>query len=59
MDRILASSAFSNASHSQQFLRFAIQETLAGRASDLKEPVVATRVPGEPSRAKAVVQPAF
>jgi adenylate cyclase len=44
VDRILASNAFSNASRSQKFLRFVIDETLAGRASDLKEPVVAAKV---------------
>jgi hypothetical protein len=44
LESILASSAFSHAPRAQQFLRFVIEETLAGRASDLKEPVVAARV---------------
>ena len=44
LETILASSAFSHAPRAQQFLRFVIEETLAGRASGLKEPVVAARV---------------
>ena len=44
LERILASSAFSHASRAQQFLRFVIEEALAGRASDITEPVVAARV---------------
>lgn len=44
LEKILASSAFSHASRAQQFLRFVIEETLAGRASDIREPVVAARV---------------
>ncbi|MGA3020297.1 MAG: hypothetical protein ABSF62_24515 [Bryobacteraceae bacterium] len=44
LERILASSAFSNAPRAQQFLRFVVEETLAGRASDIREPVVAARV---------------
>ena len=44
LERILSSSAFSHASRAQRFLRFVIEETLAGRASGIKEPVVAARV---------------
>jgi len=44
LETILASSAFSHAPRAQQFLRFVIEETLAGRAGGLKEPVVAARV---------------
>ena len=44
LEKILASAAFANATRAQQFLRFVIEETLAGRASDIKEPLVAARV---------------
>jgi len=44
LEKILASSAFSNAPRAQQFLRFVVGEALAGRANDMKEPVVAARV---------------
>jgi adenylate cyclase len=44
LERILASSAFVHASRAQQFLRFVIEETVAGRASDITEPVVAAQV---------------
>jgi hypothetical protein len=44
LEQILASTAFSHAPRAQQFLRFVIEETLAGRAGGLKEPLVAARV---------------
>jgi hypothetical protein len=44
IEKILASAAFSHAPRAQQFLRFVIEETLAGRAGEIKEPVVAARV---------------
>jgi hypothetical protein len=44
LDKLLASSSFSNAPRAQQFLRFVVEEALAGRANDIKEPVVAARV---------------
>jgi hypothetical protein len=44
LEKLLASSAFSNAPRAQQFLRFVVEETLAGRASDIREPVVAAQV---------------
>jgi hypothetical protein len=44
LEKILASRAFSNASIAQHFLRFVIEETLAGRASGITEPVVAAKV---------------
>lgn len=44
LEKILASSAFSNARRAQQFLRFVVEESLAGRASDIKETVVAAQV---------------
>lgn len=44
LEKILASSEFSNAPRAQQFLRFVVEETLANRASDIKEPLVAARV---------------
>jgi hypothetical protein len=44
LEIILASSAFANAPRAQQFLRFVIEETLAGRAAEIKEPMVAAKV---------------
>jgi len=44
LETILASRAFANAPRAQQFLRFVIEEALAGRAASLKEPIVAARV---------------
>ena len=44
LERILASSAFSEAPRGKQFLRFVVEEALAGRANDIKEPVMAARV---------------
>jgi len=44
LEKILRSSAFANASRAQQFLRFVMEETLAGRGSEINEPTVAARV---------------
>jgi hypothetical protein len=44
LETILASRAFRNAPRGQQFLRFVVEETLAGRASDIAEPAVAAQV---------------
>ena len=44
LEKILTSGEFSNAPRAQQFLRFVVEETLANRASDIKEPLVAARV---------------
>ena len=44
LEKILASGEFSNAPRAQQFLRFVVEESLANRASDIKEPLVAARV---------------
>ena len=44
LEKILASSEFCNAPRGRQFLRFVVEETLAGRASDITEPAVAARV---------------
>jgi hypothetical protein len=44
LEKILASKVFANAPRAQQFLRFVIEEALAGRAGEIKEPVVAARV---------------
>jgi hypothetical protein len=44
LEKILASSAFRNAPRGQQFLRFVVEQTLAGRASDITEPAVAAQV---------------
>lgn len=44
LEKILASKAFANAPRAQQFLRFVVEERLAGRSGALTEPVVAARV---------------
>lgn len=44
LEKILTSGEFSNAPRAQQFLRFVVEETLANRAGDIKEPLVAARV---------------
>jgi hypothetical protein len=44
LEKILASRAFCNAPRGQQFLRFVVEETLADRAGDIKEPALAARV---------------
>jgi hypothetical protein len=44
LEKVLKSSEFSNAPRAQQFLRFVVEESLANRASDIKEPLLAARV---------------
>jgi hypothetical protein len=44
LESILASNAFHHAPRAQQFLRFVVEETLAGRAGEITEPVVAAQV---------------
>jgi TolB-like protein/Flp pilus assembly protein TadD len=49
VDKVLASSSFAGAPRVQQFLRFVVEETLAGRADEIKESVVAFHVFGRRS----------
>jgi serine/threonine-protein kinase len=44
LDRIVASTGFANSPRMSRFLRFVVEETVAGRANDLKEYVVGVRV---------------
>jgi serine/threonine-protein kinase len=58
--KVLASSSFAGAARMQQFLRFVVEETLEGRAGEIKETVVAMRVFGRrgdfDSRSDSVVR---
>lgn len=58
--KVLASPSFAGAVRLQQFLRFAVEETLEGRAGEIKETVVAMRVFGRrgdfDSRSDSVVR---
>jgi serine/threonine-protein kinase len=49
LDKVLASSSFASAPRMQQFLRFVVEETLEGRAGEIKESVVAVLVFGRKS----------
>jgi hypothetical protein len=49
LDRILASAAFANAGRASSFLRFVVELTLAGRAGEIKESVIAVEVLSRPS----------
>jgi hypothetical protein len=49
LEKVLASTAFAGAPRVQQFLRFVVEETLAGRVGDLKESVVAALAGGATS----------
>ncbi|MBZ5724379.1 MAG: hypothetical protein LAP87_05220 [Acidobacteriia bacterium] len=44
LEKILASRAFARAPRVQEFLRFVVEETLAGRAREINEPLVAAHV---------------
>jgi len=44
VERIVASSGFANSPRMSRFLRFVVEESVAGRGSDLKEYVIGTRV---------------
>jgi serine/threonine-protein kinase len=60
LDKVLASPSFAGAVRLQQFLRFVVEETLEGRADEIKESVVALRVFGRrgdfDSRSDSVVR---
>jgi serine/threonine-protein kinase len=49
LDKVLASSSFAGSPRMQQFLRFVVEETLEGRAGEIKESVVAVLVFGRKS----------
>ena len=49
LDKVLASSSFAGAPRVRQFLRFVVEETLHGRAGEIKESVVAVQVFGRRS----------
>ncbi len=44
LERIVASAVFAHSPRMSRFLRFVVQETVAGRSGDLKEYVVGVRV---------------
>src|SRR5688500_11052412 len=44
LERVVASAAFATSPRMSRFLRFVVEETAAGRASELKEYVVGVRV---------------
>src|SRR5215813_12027787 len=46
VDRILASAAFADAGRARTFLRFVVERNLEGRASEIKESVIAVEVLG-------------
>ena len=60
LERILASSAFATAKSARRFLRYVVEETLAGRGEQIKEYVVGVAVFGRGEqydpRADAVVR---
>jgi len=49
LEKVLVSSSFAGAPRVQQFLRFVVEETLEGRAGEIKESVVALQVFGRRS----------
>lgn len=49
LERVLESPSFRASHRCQEFLRFAVEETLAGRQGELKERVIGTRVFGKPA----------
>jgi len=49
VDRILASAVFADAERAKNFLRFVVESKLAGRASEIKEFVIAVEVLGRAS----------
>ena len=57
LDRVLASSDFDASPRSRDFVRFIVEETLAGRADDLTQASIATRVFGRREDFDATVDP--
>ena len=55
--RILASAAFANSPRMSRFLRFVVEETVAGRGGDLKEYVVGLRVFDRPESFNPTADP--
>jgi eukaryotic-like serine/threonine-protein kinase len=48
LDRILASATFADAERARKFLRFVVENALAGRAAEIKESVIAVEALGRP-----------
>jgi adenylate cyclase len=57
VEAILGSPDFDASRRSREFLRFIVEETLAGRGDDLTQSSIATRVFGRPDDFDAVVDP--
>ena len=57
LDRIVSSPAFVKASRLQAFLRFVVEQTLAGRQDTIKEYAIATEVCGRPPTFDAKTDP--
>jgi TolB-like protein/Flp pilus assembly protein TadD len=57
LDRVLASAAFARADRLRRFLRFVVEETLAGRQDDIKESVIALHVCGRDGSFDAKTDP--
>jgi len=57
LDRLLANSDFDASPRSRDFVRFIVEETLAGRADDLTQASIATRVFGRREDFDATVDP--
>jgi CheY-like chemotaxis protein/TolB-like protein len=57
LDQILSSADFDASRRSREFLRFIVEETLAGRGEDLTQSAIATRVFGRRDDFDAVVDP--
>lgn len=49
LDRILASPSFAEAERAKKFLRFVVEQTLAGREDEIKEAVIGIEVLGRPA----------
>ena len=57
LERIVASVGFANSPRMSRFLRFVVEETVSGRAGDLKEYVVGLRVFDRPESFDPTVDP--
>ena len=57
LERILGTAGFVNSPRMSRFLRFVVEETLKGRADDLKEYVVGLRVFDKPESFDSTADP--
>ena len=57
LERIVASGGFANSPRMSRFLRFVVEETVSGRAGDLKDTVVGLRVFDRPESFDPTVDP--